>query len=139
MKLLIDECLSPELAERARARGFPESTHINWRGLSGAKDWDLLPLIVEEDWTFVTCNSVDFRGSASRPGARGQYKRTDIHAGLVCLNGPPEGLDLDLQHELMDLALDELATLPDLINQVLEVTLETEDGDAIVTRYPMPA
>jgi hypothetical protein len=47
------------------------------------------------------------------------------HAGLICLNGPP-GMDLDMQAELFRQALDELAFAPDLVNQVLEVTLEDE-------------
>ncbi|MER9684185.1 DUF5615 family PIN-like protein [Mesorhizobium sp. M0115] len=38
MKFLIDECLSPELAKLARERGFPESSHVRWLGLAGAKD-----------------------------------------------------------------------------------------------------
>ncbi|MER8605883.1 DUF5615 family PIN-like protein [Mesorhizobium sp. M1233] len=38
MKFLIDECLSPELAKLARERGFPESSHVRWLGLVGAKD-----------------------------------------------------------------------------------------------------
>lgn len=43
MKLLIDECLSEELAELARGRGRPESSHVRWIGKGGAKDWELLP------------------------------------------------------------------------------------------------
>ena len=34
MKFLIDECLSPTLATIARKRGFPQSTHVSWLGLS---------------------------------------------------------------------------------------------------------
>lgn len=87
MKFLVDECLSPKLTELAHERGYGESSHVVWLGRSGAKDWDLLPLIIDGDWTFVTRNSIDFRGAASRPGEKGQYARVDLHAGLVCLNG----------------------------------------------------
>ena len=65
-----------------------------WMGLSGRKDWELKPIILDGDWTFVTKNSVDFRGPASRPGSKGQYADVAFHAGLICLNGP-EGMDLD--------------------------------------------
>ncbi len=38
MKFLIDECLSPKLAELARRKGYGESAHIVWLGRAGAKD-----------------------------------------------------------------------------------------------------
>ncbi len=50
MKLLIDECLSEELAKLARDRGYPESSHVRWIGKTGAKDWELLPAILDGDW-----------------------------------------------------------------------------------------
>ena len=56
----------------------------------------------------MTRNSVDFRGPSSRPGSRGQYADVEIHAGLVCLNGP-DGMDLDAQIEKFEQVLDELA------------------------------
>jgi hypothetical protein len=67
VKFLVDECLSPELVLRARASGFDESSHVVWLGRGGEKDWRLKPLILEGDWTFVTKNSIDFRGPAGNP------------------------------------------------------------------------
>jgi predicted nuclease of predicted toxin-antitoxin system len=96
MKFLVDECLSPELVKLAHNRGHGESSHVVWRNLQGKKDRELKPIILDGDWTFVTRNSVDFRGPSSRPGSRGQYVDVEIHAGLVCLNGP-DGMDLDVQ------------------------------------------
>ena len=136
MKFLIDECLSPELTKRAHERGYGQSSHVVWLGRSGLKDWELKPLILEGDWTFVTKNSIDFRGPVRAPGSRGQYADVAIHAGLVCLNGPP-GMDLDMQIELFDQAMDELDADCDLVNQVLEITLE---NDCLhVRRYRLPA
>ena len=40
-KLLIDECLSSELALMARERGHHETSHVVWIGKSGWKDWEL--------------------------------------------------------------------------------------------------
>jgi putative addiction module CopG family antidote len=71
-----------------------KSFHVVWMGLSGRKDWELKPVILDGDWTFVTKNPVDFRGPASRPGSKGQYADVAIHAGLICLNAP-KGIDLD--------------------------------------------
>lgn len=39
-----------------------------WLKLTGKKDWELKLIILEGDWTFVTKNSVDFRGSRNKPG-----------------------------------------------------------------------
>ena len=46
-----------------------------------------------------------------------------IYAGLICLNGPV-GMDLDMQIKLFETALDELDQNSDLINQMLEITLD---------------
>jgi hypothetical protein len=91
----------------AHDRGHGESSHVVWRHLQGKKDWELKPFILDGDWTFVTRNSIDFRGPSSRPGSRGQYADVEIHAGLVCLNGP-DGMDLDVQIEMFEQALDEI-------------------------------
>jgi hypothetical protein len=135
MKFLVDECLSPELTKLAQVRGHGESSHVVWLGHAGRKDWELKPVILDGDWTFVTKNSVDFRGPTNKPGSRGQYSDVAIHAGLVCLNGPP-GMDLDMQIELFERALDELEVDRDLVNQVLEITLE--DNNLYIRRYQLP-
>ncbi|MFQ6241836.1 MULTISPECIES: DUF5615 family PIN-like protein [Sinorhizobium] len=135
MKYLIDECLSPELAKMAIEKGHGETSHVVWMKLGGLKDWELKPIILEGDWTFVTKNSVDFRGSKDKPGTKGQYADVAIHAGLICLNGPP-GMDLDMQIELFEQALIELDNDDDLVNQVLEISVE--DEDLHVLRYALP-
>lgn len=106
MKFLIDGCLSPELTRLAHARGHGESSHVVWMGHAARKDWELKPVILAGDWTFVTRNAIDFRGPANKPGSRGQYADVTVHAGLVCLNGP-FGMDLDMQVELFEQALDD--------------------------------
>ena len=136
MKFLVDECLSPELTKLAHAQGYGESSHVMWLGRAGLKDWELKPFILSDDWTFVTKNSVDFRGTAAKPGAKGQYADVAIHAGLICLNGPP-GMDLNMQVELFEQALEELEADADLVNQVLEITW-AEDV-LHVQRYRLPA
>lgn len=89
------------------AAGHAEASHIGWIGKRGWKDWDLKAAILDGDWTFVNKNSVDFRGPHKSPGSRGQYSDVALHAGLTCTNGPV-GMDLDLQLELFQAALDEL-------------------------------
>lgn len=53
-KLLIDECLSPELALMARERGHHEASHVVWIGSAGWKDWELKCIILEQDWVLVS-------------------------------------------------------------------------------------
>ncbi|WP_248705447.1 DUF5615 family PIN-like protein [Komagataeibacter oboediens] len=133
---MVDECLSQQLTIRARERGHEESSHIVWLGLAGTKDWDLIKRVAAEDWTLVTKNSYDFRGPADAPGTPGLHAAQAIHAGLVCLNGPP-GMNLALQEELFDLAMDKIAALGnDLVNQVLEVTADEEN--ITIDRYMLP-
>lgn len=136
-KLLIDECLSAELALVARERGHPEASHVVWIGKSGWKDWELKRVLLDEDWVLVTRNSVDFRGPRNMPGSKGQYANVPLHAGLVCLNGPV-GMDLAMQRELFTEALDELDVDRDLTNQILEVTLEENGVGIQVVRYSHP-
>ena len=135
MKLLIDECLSPELAKLAQKRGHGESSHVVWIKRGGLKDWQLRSVILNGDWTFVTNDAVDFRGPQSRPGSKGQYANVEVHAGLICL-GAASGLDLDTQLKLFEEALREVGD-GDLINQVLEISL-MEDNKVHVLRYKLP-
>lgn len=137
MKFLVDECLSSELTKLAQSRGHAEASHIVWIGKSGWKDWNLKQVILDEDWVFVTRNSIDFRGSAKSPGAKGQYAHVALHAGLICLNGPVS-MGLDLQLELFSLALDELESDADLVNQVLEITLLNTGDEIDILRYMLP-
>ena len=109
MKFLIDECLSLDLVEVARGRGFVESSHVVWMGKAGWKDWELKPFILEGDWTFVTQNSVDFRGPAHATWAGGQFADVPRHAGLICINGP-DAMSAEVQCELFEAVLDEIGT-----------------------------
>jgi hypothetical protein len=137
VKFLIDECLSLDLVAVAHRRGFPESSHVVWMGKAGWKDWQLKSFILEGDWTFVTRNSVDFRGPAEHPGPSGQFADVPIHAGLVCINGP-DGMTAEVQCELFAAVLDEIGNVQQLVNEVIEVDLESLDGEFSIHRYPMP-
>jgi hypothetical protein len=135
---LIDECLSLDLVEDAIKAGFPESSHVVWMGKAGWKDWELKSFILEGDWTFVTRNSVDFRGPADNPGTKGQYADVPLHAGLICINGP-DGMTSEVQCELFQAALEEIGDAEQFINEVIEVNLEGVDGEYVIERYNLPA
>jgi predicted nuclease of predicted toxin-antitoxin system len=124
LKFLIDECLHTSLVAVAQDHGH-DCFHVNWLGLSGETDWDLmLPRIVAEDFTFVTNNARDFRKL---------YAKERLHAGLVII--VPQVLPA-LQRELFVLILRELVGVQYLVNEVLEVTID--DDTAVLTRYLLP-
>src|SRR5262249_2686857 len=75
LRVLIDECLHSTMALFARKRGH-EAYHVNWLGLSGNTDWNLMSRIVDGDFIFVTNNARDFRRL---------YAREPLHAGLVII------------------------------------------------------
>ena len=95
------------------------------------------PFILEGDWTLVTRNSVDFRGHADNPGASGQFADVPLHAGLVCINGP-DGMNVEVQCELFEAVLDEIGDAQQMVNEVIEVDLESLDDEFTIHRYPMP-
>ena len=138
LKFLIDECLSPDLAQLARDRGYHDSFHVTWLGKAGWKDWQLRDLIIEQDWTFVTRNSVDFRGPANQPGSEGQYANVPIHAGLICINGTGR-MTGKVEIELFTAVLDQIGTAEYPVNEVIEAYLcEEEDGEFEIVRYSLP-
>ncbi len=124
MKFLIDECLHTSLVAVAQDHGH-DGFHVNWLGLSGEKDWDLMPRIVAEDYTFVTNNARDFRKL---------YGNEEIHAGLIII--VPQVVPA-LQRDLFTLILEEIAGGEELLNEVIEISVEGDE--AVVTRYSLPA
>ncbi len=121
-KLLIDECLHTSLLELAHAAGHL-ADHVTYLGLGSSKDWELVKLIVEQDYTFVTNNRADFLSL---------YRRTPLHAGLMIIvpNVKPA-----LQRQLFDAVLG-FASERDLVNTVIEV--EYRDEEIECRQYPLP-
>jgi predicted nuclease of predicted toxin-antitoxin system len=56
IKLLIDECRTPDLVDVARARWF-EAGHVARIGHTSAPDWLLVELAINSDFAFVTSNA----------------------------------------------------------------------------------
>ena len=135
MKFLVDECLAPSLAVRARAAGHPLSAHLVHRGMGGWSDARIMARAIEEDWTLVTRNADDFRPRPGSASARPCYLGVPLHAGLVCLN-PSTGARIAEQELFFRAALSVIGPDGDLTNEVLEVWPE---GDGLrVDRYAFP-
>lgn len=120
MKFLSHDCLHTSLVAVAQACG-QECFHINWLGLSGETDWDLMPRIVEGNFTSVTNNARDFRKL---------FAKEELHAGLVII--VPQVLPAR-QREMFDAVLDELANSDELLNEIIEISVE--DDALAITRY----
>lgn len=114
MKLFIDECLSPQLAERLNQTGLHEAVHPRDYGRLGEPDHIVLQRCLAEDRTIVTQNARDFRKLV---GA------VDIHPGLIIL----PAVDRQRSMSLLDMALAAIKTRGDpavvMINHVAEVDL----------------
>jgi hypothetical protein len=110
---------------------------VTWLGKSGWKDWQLKDFILEQDWTFVTRNSVDFRGPTDSPDSQGQYTGVPIHAGLICINGP-DRMDARVEEELFGVVLDVIGSAG-IVNEVIEITLAEVGDEYELVRYGLPS
>jgi predicted nuclease of predicted toxin-antitoxin system len=122
VKWLIDECLHISLLELAHARG-QLADHVNYLGLGSSKDWELMEIVVERDYTFVTNNKFDFLTL---------YKKETFHAGLVVIvpNVTPTR-----QRELFNAVLDHVSSR-ELINTVIEVNFVRQQIECVEYVYP---
>ena len=117
MKWLIDECLHVSLVELAHSRG-QIADHVNYLGLGSSKDWELMQIVVERDYTFVTNNRFDFLTL---------YKKESFHAGLVVIvpNVTPSR-----QRALFNAVLEHVGAR-ELINTVIEVNFGRSQIDCV--------
>ena len=125
MRLFIDECLSPVLAQRLNDSGLHDALHPRDYGRLGDADHVVLQRCLDESRTIVTENARDFRRIV---GA------TDIHPGLIIL--PAVGREQSW--DLLGKAIAAIEAQGDadqtMINRVVEVTVL---GD--VSFYELPA
>lgn len=107
MKLLIDECIHTSLVSVAHSAGHT-ADHVSHRGLGGLKDWQLMRVIREQEYTFVTNNRSDFLDL---------HGKEPLHAGVIVIvpNVVPSQ-----QRELFAAALKHIGSR-DLTNTVVEV------------------
>jgi len=122
VKLLIDECLHTSLAEVAHAAGHV-AAHVNYLGLGGSRDWQLMVTIRQQDYTFVTNNRSDFLAL---------HGTEPLHAGVIIL---VPSVTPARQRELFGAALQHIGAR-DLTNTVVEVKYA---GNGIVcSEYALP-
>lgn len=120
-RFLIDECLTQDLVALAHVRGH-DATHIVFRSLQGTSDDDLMPIILNENFIFVTNNGKDFLSL---------YKNEDLHPGLIIIL--PGGQGRIMQARLFEKVLDVIEPLSDIVNKVVSVAI---NGSVTVEDYP---
>lgn len=110
LRFLIDECLSPELAEVALNAGY-EGAHVGHRGLLRTPDPQIARYCVHNDLIVVTNNARDFRAI---------YAALPLHPGLVVVL---PAVRVAPQRRLFELVVKRLEREPDLVNKLLEIDL----------------
>ena len=128
--LLIDENLSPELADEAKARGF-DALHVTWIGSSQGSLTDLSQgMQSENERTLVTNDAVDFRHI---------YEKKELHPGIVFLTFSDWRLmDLDGQVASGKRWMRIERDFP--VNELIEVELSYDEDNLTLTlsRSPLP-
>jgi predicted nuclease of predicted toxin-antitoxin system len=119
-RFLIDECCSPSLASVAHQRGF-EATHVGYLDRLGYPDQAHVIRATAENWILVTNNGADFRP---------MYRTLELHCGLAIIL---PSVRRDRQRELFAAVLDQLETMPDAVNKLIEV-----DAEALVSVTDWP-
>ena len=123
MRFLIDECLTLDLVSVATEAGY-EARHVAHIGKAGWKDWNVAQYASDGDLIVVTNNASDFRRL---------YAKLSLHAGFIIIVPNLKRLE---QRLLFGFVLDELATLGEPVNQVLEVDVDGED--MLFSLYDLP-
>ena len=124
MRLFLDECLSPRVANELMAEEGCYVVHPRNQGGLGEADHTVLARCIEGDLVIVTENARDFRALAVR---------TDIHPGIIIL----PCLGRVQAKALIETAIAHLQTLGDpsdvMVNKVLEAK-----ADGTMLLYDLP-
>jgi predicted nuclease of predicted toxin-antitoxin system len=125
VKLLLDENLSPRVAETLAKEDGVDAVHVRDRGLLGALDRTVLEAAFAEDRVLATSNVDDFVKLA---------RTRDLHPGIVLIEDG--GLLRDEQLQVIRKAAAVLEGERDLINRILRIWL---DGKTVFEQIPPSA
>ena len=116
IKLLIDEDLSPWVAQQLRDKYFVDVVHIRDRGRLGLSDREILDFAFDQDRILITANVADFLRLA---------KAREMHCGIVLvLDGALRRADqLQLCCRVKALLAEELDAGRDMVNRLLRISM----------------
>ena len=124
MRLFLDECLSPRVANELMAEEDYYVVHPRNQGGLGDADHTVLARCIESDLVIVTENARDFRALAAR---------ADIHPGMIIL----PCLGRVQAKALIKAAIGYLESLGDPSDVMVNKVLEAE-GDGTMILYDLP-
>lgn len=113
MKLLLDENLSPWVAQVLCRQDGIDACHVRDRGMLGTPDTQVLDRAFEEERIVVTCNIDDFVDLASD---------REIHAGVILIE--QGSLRREAQLDLLRKAIAAIGQQGDLVNRAQRIALD---------------
>jgi predicted nuclease of predicted toxin-antitoxin system len=118
VRLLLDENLSPKVAEVLAREDGIDACHVRDRGMLEASDREVLDRAFAEERILVTANVDDFAKLV---------EGREVHAGVVLI----ESGDLirDEQLQVLRRVILAIEQQPDMVNRVLHVT---RDGEPVL-------
>ena len=122
VKVLLDENISPKVAETLAREDGVDACHVRDRGLLAASDREVLDRAFSEDRILVTSNVADFVKLA---------RARDLHPGIILLEDG--ALPRDEQFRVVRAAVVVLRGIADLTNKVLWIAV---DGSTRVEDIP---
>ena len=112
-RLIVDECLTPDLVPIAHEAGF-EAYHVAYFGLSGRPDHVVFEKVTSGGFIFVTNDREDWRTL---------FLTADLHAGLIVIL---PNCRRDAQKILFRAALSRVKEIGGLENKALEINANGE-------------
>lgn len=116
-KLLIDEDLSPQIAQVIREKFLIEAVSVRDRRLINAKDHEVFEYAFNNDFIIVTANVKDFEKFAHT---------REVHAGIIFI-GDGELIrneQIEVVSKAVDAVYKEIKAGRDMINRVLYVEVD---------------
>jgi predicted nuclease of predicted toxin-antitoxin system len=123
MKLFLDECVSPRLAEWLCTEGY-DAIHPLHIGRRGQRDDEVLRRCIEEDRIIITENAVDFLSLVGD---------VEIHPGLIVLPCVDRATCKQLLEKLLKFLEKKKDHAEYMINRVLEIDLKEK-----IESYELP-
>lgn len=119
MKFLIDEDLSPKVAERLHVESGFDAIHVRDRDLLGRPDPQILQKAYDEDRILVAANVKDFQRLA---------RARELHPGIVLVLDGDLARDeqLALMYKAIAALEQELLEGRDMVNRILEIAATGE-------------
>ena len=117
MRLFLDECLSPKIAQVLNSEGIHVALHPRDFGGLGASDHHVLARCVEQDLVLVTVNARDFRALVSTQ---------EVHPGLIILPSVGRERSEALLRDAIGFLSGYGNPMDVIVNHVLEVSSEAK-------------